>query len=125
MSNALKLSIRTLAIVALMALGTILSQSLAGNDASLGNLSLTTILVYAIYLVIGVVTGSAVSPRFAKGRSKMSYLIPLLVFLFLGLIQVIAALLPSLPLGLVMQYTTQFVLLSWALAGLFLAQVIR
>lgn len=125
MSNTLKLTVRTLAVVVLMAIGTLLSQALAGNDASLGVLSLSTIVIYTVYLVIGVVAGSAVSPRFAKGRSKTSYLIPLLIFLFLGLAQVIAALLPSLPLGLIIHYTTQFVLLSWALAGLFLAQLIR
>ena len=125
MSNTLKLTVRTLAVVVLMFLGTLLLQTLDGNTSSLGVLSLTTIAAYAVYLVMGVVAGSAVSPRFAKGRNKAGYLVPFLVFLIIGLAQVIAALLPVLPLGLLIEYTSQFVLLSWALAGLFLAQLIR
>lgn len=125
MTNTLKISIRTVLILALMAVGSWQIDNLQGNEISFGNLPLTTLAIYTVYFLIGLILGTTMSPRFSKGKNKWVYLLPVLVFVTIGLAQILYSIIPLFPLEIVMSYFSQFTFLAWALTGAFFSQLIR
>lgn len=123
MPNTMKLLARTFIVLLLMVIGAWLNAQL-GQSAGLGPMSF--IVIYVVYLLIGVTLGSAVNPRFTKTKNKWIYIIPVVIFAIIGAqwffypIFSIAAL----PFG-VGSYLLQFSYLSWAIVGLFINLAFR
>lgn len=127
MSNTMKLIVRTLLIVLLMAAGSWLSIQINIYAAASGNLKfLASIAMYIVYFMIGVTLGSMTNPRFTKPKNKFVYLIPILIFVVIGVTQLLFWLVPTLPMiGWIVKYLAQFTYLSWTLVGAFFALVFR
>ncbi|MGI6732317.1 MAG: hypothetical protein ACOX5F_10585 [Anaerovoracaceae bacterium] len=123
MSNTMKLLARILIILLLMVIGAWLNAQLS-QAAGLGPLS--NIIIYAVYLLIGITAGSAVNPRFTKPKNKGLYIIPVLIFAIIGAQWFFYPIFPvtAIPLG-IGSYLMQFSNLSWSLAGIFLNLAFR
>ena len=120
MSNSMKLLVRVLIILALMIVGSWLNAQgmLAGLAAS--------IAVYAVYLLIGITLGSTANPRFTKPKNKWLYLIPIMIFVMIGALNLLYALLHAgaWPFG-IGNYLLNFSALSWTIAGVFISLAFR
>lgn len=126
MSNTMKLLVRTLLIVLLMAAGSWLSIQINIYASASGNLKfLASIAMYIVYFVIGITLGSVTSPRFTK-RNKYIYIIPIFIFAVIGITQLLFWIVPSLPfIGWIVKYLSQFTYLSWTVAGVFFSLAFR
>ena len=113
MSNTLKLLARTMIVLALMVIGAWLTIRMGGTPAS-------RLLSCAVYLVIGLATGSMVNPRFTKNKSKWIHLIPALIFALIGSQWFMYPYLniSLLPMG-IGDYLLQYSMFSWVLSGIF------
>lgn len=120
MSNSMKLMARMLIILVLMIIGAWLSAKgmLTGLAAS--------IAVYAVYLLIGITLGSVANPRFTKPKNKWIYLIPILIFVVIGALNLLYSLLHAgaWPFG-IGNYLLTFSALSWTVAGVFISLAFR
>lgn len=120
MSNPMKLIVRTLLILVLMIGGSWISAQgvLTGLAAS--------ITVYVVYLLIGIVLGSTASPRFTKPKNKWLYIIPILIFVVIGSLNLLYTLLHAAmwPLG-IGNYLLSFSALSWTATGVFVSLALR
>ena len=127
MSNAMKLCVRTLVILALIVIGAWLNAQLGQSAFSSNNLgSVSYIVMYIVYFLIGITIGTMVSPRFTKNKNKFVYIIPVLVFAIIGAQWFLYPLfsIASLPFG-IGNYLLQFSYLSWTIVGVFLNQAFR
>lgn len=127
MSNTMKLIVRTLLIVLLMAAGSWLSIQINIYAAASGNLKfLASIAMYIVYFIIGVTLGSMTNSRFAKPKNKYIHLFPILIFVVIGVTQLLFWIVPTLPLiGWIASYLSQFTYLSWTMTGVFCALTFR
>jgi len=127
MSNTMKFILRTLLIVLLMVAGSWLAIQINIYAAASGNLKfLASIAMYIVYFIIGVTLGSMVTSRFTKPKNKFLCLFPILIFVIIGVTQLLFWLVPSLPLiGWIVKYLSQFTYLSWTLTGVFTALAFR
>lgn len=124
MPNTMKLIVRTLLIVLLMVLGTWLNQQLSIYANASGNLRfVSSITMYMVYLILGILVGSMVSTRFTK--NKYVYLFPVFIFLVIAIAPLLYLLLPLLPFPWIANYLSQFTYVSWTLTGVFLALAFR
>lgn len=114
MSNTAKLLIRILIILVLMIIGAWLSTNMTLPDLW------ENIVVFAVYLLIGVMLGSVANPRFTKNKNKGVYMIPILIFVVIGALHMLYGLLhvAAWPFGLG-GYLLNFSALSWSIAGFF------
>ena len=127
MSNSIKLLIRTGMILLLMIAGSWLNTQLAQVSSGTGKLgSVTFLVMYVVYLLIGLTLGSMVNPRFTKTKNKWIYIIPTLIFAVIGAQWFFAPLfsVTSLPWG-IGNNLLQFSYLSWAVVGVFLSLAFR
>jgi hypothetical protein len=124
MSNTMRLLVRTLLILVLMVLGAWLNAQL--GQAAGGLESLSYIVMYIVYLLIGITVGSMVNPRFTKPKNKWVYFIPIVIFAVIGAQWFFYPLfsVASLPWG-IGNYLLQFSYLSWSLVGVFLSLAFR
>ncbi|MBR0598304.1 hypothetical protein [Sinanaerobacter chloroacetimidivorans] len=124
MSNTMRLLVRTLLILVLMVLGAWLNAQLGQAAGGLGSLSY--IVMYIVYLLIGITVGSMVNPRFTKPKNKWVYFIPIVIFAVIGAQWFFYPLfsVASLPWG-IGNYLLQFSYLSWSLVGVFLSLAFR
>lgn len=126
MSNTMKLFARTLVILALMVIGAWLNAQLGitGISSNLGSISF--IVMYIVYFLIGITIGSMVSPRFTKNKNKWVYIIPVLIFAIIGAQWFFYPFfsMASLPWG-IGNYLLQFSYLSWTIVGVFINQAFR
>lgn len=125
MPNTMKLMLRTFIILVLMVVGAWLNVQvapLAGGDLAF----VPFIVMYLVYLFIGITVGSMVNPRFTKPKSKGVYFIPVLVFALIGAQWFFYPLfsVATLPWG-IGSYLLQFSYLSWAISGIFLNLAFR
>jgi hypothetical protein len=97
--------------------------SLASADE--GMFLLSSGVMYLIYLIIGIVAGSMMGPRFAKGKNKYGYLFPLLLFLLIGIAPVLYYYLPQMPFPVIGQSMDQFTYLSWSFVGIYSNLIFR
>lgn len=116
----MKLLTRTLIILILMVIGSWLSgqQALTGIAAS--------IILYADYLLIGIVLGSTANPRFTKTKNKWIYILPILIFAVIGALSYLSPWLHAAawPFG-IGNYLMQYSSLSWTVTGFFLSIALR
>ena len=120
MPNSMKLLIRTLLILALMFggswLSSILKASAEGGDiVSL----LSSVIIYLVCFLIGLVAGSMVGPRFTKQKNKFLYLFPAVLFLLIGIAPLAYPVFSMLPFPGVIAGLSQYTLLSFTFTGLF------
>lgn len=127
MSNTMKLIVRTLLVILMMVLGSWLSIQINIYAAASGNLKfLASIAMYIVYFIIGVILGSMVNGRFTKPKNKYWNLFPIIVFVIIGVTQLLYWIVPTLPLiGWIVKYLAQFTYLSWSIVGLFCALAFR
>lgn len=129
MSNTMKLCGRTLTILLIYSLGLWLSiqfTAFAGSSGSKVMVYLAMAFGYFIYLAIGIVVGTAVSPRFVKNRKTWIYIIPTIIFIIVGSSTLLFTLLPMLHIPpVIVQYFTNFTQISWVLSGIFATQAFR
>ncbi len=120
MSNTLKLLTRVLIILALMIAGSWLSDQMPLPDFA------ASITFYAVYLLIGIVLGSVANPRFTKSKNKWVYVLPILVFVVIGALQMLYAPLhvAAWPFG-IGEHLLNFSALAWIVAGFFLSLAFR
>jgi len=120
MSNSMKLLTRTLIILALMIIGSWLNGQLAMPGYT------SSIAVYAVYLLIGIILGSMANPRFTKAKNKWVYVLPILIFAVIGALSMLYPLLHAAawPFG-VGAYLLEFSNLSWSIVGFFLSLAFR
>ena len=120
MSNSMKLLTRTLIILVLMIAGAWLNAqgALTGLAASLA--------VYAVYLLIGITLGSTANPRFTKGKNKWIYIIPILIFVVIGMLNIFYTLLHAgaWPFG-IGNYLLNYSALSWTITGVLASIALR
>lgn len=120
MSNTMKLFTRILIILALMIIGSWLSGQMILPDLA------ASITIYAVYLLIGIMLGSMANPRFTKTKSKWVYVIPILIFVVIGAMQMLYSPLHvaawSFGIG---EYLLNFSTPAWAIAGFFLSLCFR
>ena len=120
MSNSFKLLTRTLILLALMIVGSWLSGQLKlpGNASS--------IVIYIVYLLIGITLGGMANPRFTKAKNKWIYVIPILIFAVIGALSMLYTLLHVAvwPFG-IGNALIAFSSLSWAIVGYFLSLAFR
>ena len=116
----MKLLARTLIILVLMIVGSWISAQgvLSGIAGS--------IAVYAVYLLIGITLGSTANPRFTKAKNKWIYMIPILIFAVIGMLNLLYSLLHagSWPFG-IGNYLMSFSALSWTIAGVLTSLAFR
>ena len=127
MSNAMKLCVRTLIILAFMVIGAWLNAQLGQSGFSSNNLGFVSyIVMYFVYFLIGITIGTMVSPRFTKNKNKWIYIIPVLIFALIGAQWFFYPFFPiaALPWG-VGNYLLQFSYISWTIVGIFLNQAYR
>lgn len=127
MSNSMKFILRTLLIVLLMVAGSWLAIQINIYAAASGNLKfLASIAMYIVYFIIGVTLGSMVSGRFTKPKNKYWNLFPIIIFVIIGVTQLLFWIVPTLPfIGWIVKYLSQFTYLSWTLVGTFCALAFR
>lgn len=127
MSNTMKLILRTLLIILLMVLGSWISIQINIYAAASGNLKfLASIAMYIVYFIIGVTVGSMVNGRFTKPKNKYWNLFPIIIFVIIGVTQLLYWIVPTLPLiGWIVKYLAQFTYLSWSIVGVFCALAFR
>lgn len=127
MSNTMKLILRTLLIILLMVLGSWISIQINIYAAASGNLRfLASIAMYIVYFIIGVTIGSMVNGRFTKPKNKYWNLFPIIIFVIIGVTQLLYWIVPTLPLiGWIVKYLAQFTYLSWSIVGVFCALAFR
>lgn len=115
MPNSLKLLTRTSIILALMIIGSWLSAQMILPEFASG------ITIYAVYLLIGVMLGSMANPRFTKSKNKWIYVLPILIFIVIGALPMLYALLhvAAWPFDLG-SYFLNFSTFSWTVVGYFL-----
>ncbi len=120
MSNSMKLLTRTLIILALMVVGSWLNGQLAMPGYT------SSIAIYAVYLLIGILLGSMANPRFTKAKNKWIYVIPILIFAIIGALLMLYPLLhvAAWPFGLG-TYLLEYSNLSWSIVGFFLSIAFR
>lgn len=120
MSNSMKLLTRTLMILALMIVGSWLNGQLAMPGIA------SSIAVYAVYLLIGILLGSTANPRFTKAKNKWIYVLPILIFAVIGALMMLYPLLhvAAWPFG-IGAYLLEFSNLSWSIVGFFLSLAFR
>lgn len=127
MSNTMKLLARTLIILVLMVIGAWLNAQLGQSAYSGGSLGfISFIVMYIVYLLIGITIGSMVNPRFTKPKNKGVYFIPVLIFALIGAQWFFYPLfsIAALPWG-IGSYLLQFSYLSWSIVGVFLSLAFR
>ena len=114
MSNSMKLLTRTLIILVLMIAGAWLNAHAALPDLA------GRIAIYAVYLLIGVFLGSTANPRFTKAKNKWIYMIPILIFAVIGLLNMLFVPLHAgnWPFG-IGNYLLNFSSLAWTITGFF------
>jgi hypothetical protein len=123
----MKLIARAVVILLFMVAGSWLNAQLVQISSSTGKFgSLTFIIMYIVYLLIGLTLGSMVSPRFTKAKNKWVYFIPVLIFALIGAQWFFAPVfsVASLPFG-IGGYLMQFSYLSWTIAGVLLSLAFR
>lgn len=127
MSNTMKLILRTLLIILLMVLGSWISIQINIYAAASGNLKfLASIAMYIVYFIIGVTIGSMVNGRFTKPKNKYWNLFPIIIFVIIGVTQLLYWIVPTLPLiGWIVKYLAQFTYLSWSIVGVFCSLAFR
>ncbi|HVI40471.1 MAG TPA: hypothetical protein VM577_07415 [Anaerovoracaceae bacterium] len=120
MSNSMKILTRTLIILVLMIAGSWLNAQLTLPGFT------SSIAVYVVYLLIGIILGSMANPRFTKAKNKWIYVLPILIFAVIG---ALTMLYPWLHVGAwpfgIGAYLQQFSNLSWTIAGFFLSIALR
>lgn len=120
MSNSMKLLTRTLIILVLMIAGSWLNsqQALAGAAFN--------IVLYTVYLLIGITLGGTANPRFTKAKNKWIYVIPILIFAVIGALSMLYSLLHVAvwPFG-IGNALTAFSNLAWTIVGFFLTIAFR
>ncbi|MBE6037023.1 MAG: hypothetical protein E7223_05375 [Clostridiales bacterium] len=120
MSNSLKLILRTFLLILFMAVGAWLNTVIDRFAASTGDFNfLAHIALYLVYLGMGVLLGTMVNPRFTKNSNRAIYLVPILLFVAIGISPVLYAILPHLPLSGLFAYLGQFSYASWLFVGTF------
>jgi hypothetical protein len=120
MSNTLKLFARIIIILALMIAGSWLSGQMFLPDFA------ASVTVYAVYLLIGIMVGSMANPRFTKPKNKWVYVLPILIFAVIGLMQLLYSPLhvAAWPFG-IGAHLVNFSTLAWSIAGFFLSLCFR
>lgn len=127
MSNSMKLILRSVIILLLMVAGSWLNAQLVQLNANNGTFgSVTFLVMYIVYLFIGLTLGSAVNPRFTKTKNKWIYFIPVLIFALIGAQWFFAPIfsVATLPWG-IGNYLMPFSYLSWTIVGVFLSLAFR
>ncbi len=120
MSNSLKLVLRTLLLILFMAVGAWLNAVIDRFAASTGGFNFAAhITLYLVYLGMGLLLGTMVNPRFTKNKGRAIYLIPILLFVAIGVSPVLYAILPHLPLAGLFAYLGQFSYAAWIFVGTF------
>lgn len=122
MSNSLKLLARTLIILVLMVIGSWLNGQLAQFNSATGQFGFFSfVAMYIVYLLIGIMMGTIVNPRFTKPKNKWIYAIPIIIFALIGAQWFFAPIysVATLPFG-IGNYLMQFSYLSWTMVGFFL-----
>lgn len=120
MSNSMKLLARMVIILVLMMIGSWLS-----SQAALPGFT-SSIAIYAVYLLIGIMLGSTANPRFTKAKNKWVYALPILIFGVVGSLLMLYSPLhvAAWPFG-IGNYLTGFTELAWAIVGFFLSLAFR
>lgn len=120
MSNSLKLLTRLLIIPALMIIGSWLSAQMLLPEVVSG------IIIYAVYLLIGVTLGSVTNPRFTKSKNKWIYVLPIFIFSVIGALPILYSLLhvAAWPFD-IGSYFLNFSNFSWTIVGFFLSLAFR
>jgi hypothetical protein len=116
----MKLMTRTLIILALMIAGAWIS-----NQGFLSGLA-GSISVYAAYLLIGITLGSMTNPRFTNAKNKWIYMIPILIFVVIGLLNLLYSFLHAgawpFDIG---NYLLNFSALAWTITGVLVSIAFR
>ena len=118
--------LRTLLIVVCMIVGAFLDAQINIYAGASGNLVfLANIATYIVYLAVGVTLGTMFNPRFTKNKQKMIYIIPIAVFVIIGVTPLLNLVMPALSINRFTKYLRPFTYLAWAIVGAFCSLVFR
>lgn len=118
--------LRTLLIVVCMIVGAFLDAQINIYAGASGNLVfLANIATYIVYLAVGVTLGTMFNPRFTKNKQKMIYIIPIAIFVIIGVTPLLNLVMPALSINRFTKYLRQFTYLAWAIVGMFCSLVFR
>ena len=120
------LVLRTLLIVVCMIVGAFLDAQINIYAGASGNLLfLASIATYIVYFAVGVTLGTMFNPRFTKHNQKMIYLVPLVIFIIIGITPLLNLVMPMLSINRFTKYLRQFTYLAWTIVGIVVALVFR
>jgi hypothetical protein len=126
MSNSLKIIVRTLLIILFMSGGAWLNSYMDNSPESGGILAFgSSIVMYVVYFLIGIVLGTMINPRFTKNKNKIIYLLPALIFIIIGSAPLLYYFIPMLTFPWIGNNLSQFSFLSWTLTGVFSSLLFR
>jgi len=118
--------LRTLLIVICMIVGAFLDAQINIYAGASGNLVfLANMATYLVYLAIGVTLGTMFNPRHTKNKQKMIYLVPIAIFVIIGVTPLLNIVMPALSINRFTKYLRQFTYLAWTIVGTFCALVFR
>lgn len=118
--------LRTLLIVVCMIVGAFLDAQINIYAGASGNLLfLANIASYIVYAAVGVTMGSMFNPRFTKNKQKMIYVIPIIVFVIIGVTPLLNLVMPALSINRFTKYLKRFTYLAWTIVGAFCSLVFR